>query len=156
MASALPNSIIPPGGSVVVVAGMSLCPHCGTSMLSTVVACPACGWPMRTIAAQDRALASLAYFTMLPAIVLLLLPAFRARRFVRFHAAQSVLIWGAFLVLTVVALFLSNVTAAMFFLLLGIITSLAMFFLWIVLSIKAWQGERFGLPFIGMLAGRLR
>ena len=155
MASALPNSMIPPGGGGAV-AAMSLCPHCGTSMPSNVAACPACAWPMRPIAAEDRALAALAYFTLLPAIVLLLLPAFRARRFIRFHAWQSVLIWGAFFVLTVAAFFLSNVAAAMLFLVLGIIASLAMFFLWIVLSIKAWQGERFELPWLGTLAGRLR
>jgi uncharacterized membrane protein len=31
-----------------------------------------------------------------------------------------------------------------------------MLFLWIVLSIKAWQGERFELPVFGPLAGRMR
>ena len=44
----------------------------------------------------------------------------------------------------------------MIFLLFGILASLAMVFLWIVLSIKAWQGERFELPLFGALAGRLR
>jgi uncharacterized membrane protein len=111
---------------------------------------------MRPIAAGDRALAALAYFSFVPALALLLLPALRTHRFLRFHAWQSVLIWGVFFVLTVAALFLSNIAAAMFFLLFGILASLAMLFLWIVLSIKAWQGERFELPLFGMLAGRLR
>lgn len=111
---------------------------------------------MRPLPAEDRALAALAYFTLIPAGVLLLLPAFRKHRFLRFHAWQSVLIWAVFLVLTVFALFLSNVAAAMVFLLFGILASLAMLFLWIVLSIKAWQGERFDLPWFGELAGRLR
>jgi len=31
-----------------------------------------------------------------------------------------------------------------------------MLFLWIVLSIKAWEGERFELPLFGMLAERLK
>ena len=44
----------------------------------------------------------------------------------------------------------------MIFLLVGILAALAMFFLWIVLSVKAWQGERFELPLFGHLAGRLR
>jgi uncharacterized membrane protein len=30
-----------------------------------------------------------------------------------------------------------------------------MFFLWIVLSLKAWQGERLELPLFGLLAERL-
>jgi len=111
---------------------------------------------MRPIAVEDRALGALAYFTLVPAVVLLLLPGFRTHRFLRFHAWQSVLIWALFFVLTFVALLLSNLAAATVFLLFGILASLAMLFLWIVLSIKAWQGERFELPWFGELAGRLR
>ena len=85
----------------------------------------------------------------------MLLPAFRNNRFVRFHAWQSILLWGVFFVLTIAALFLSNVAAAMVFLLFGLLVSLAMLFLWIVLSLKAWQGERFELPLFGDLAARL-
>jgi uncharacterized membrane protein len=66
-----------------------------------------------------------------------------------------VFLWGVFLVLSVLALVLSNVAAAVVFLLFGILASLAMFFLWAVLSFKAWQGERFELPLFGRLAARL-
>jgi len=118
--------------------------------------CPACGWSMKPLPPGDRAAAALAYLTPVPAAVLLLIPAYRKHRFVRFHAWQSILIWAVFFVLTVIALFLSNVAAAMVFLLFGILASLAMLFLWIVLSIKAWQGERFELPFFGPIALRLR
>lgn len=111
---------------------------------------------MRPIPAVDRAVAALAYFTLVPAAVLLFLPAFRSHRFVRFHAWQSLMLWAVFFVLTMVALFLSNIAAAVFFLLFGILVSLAMVFLWIVLSIKAWQGERFELPWFGALAERMR
>jgi len=106
--------------------------------------------------AAERWAATIGYLTFLPAVVLLFLPAFRQSRFVRFHAWQSILLWGVFFVGTVVALFLSNVAAAMVFLLLGIVASLGMLFLWAVLSLKAWQGEQFELPFFGMLALRLR
>jgi uncharacterized membrane protein len=44
----------------------------------------------------------------------------------------------------------------MIFLLFGILVSLAMLFLWIVLSLKAWEGERFELPLFGELAARMR
>jgi uncharacterized membrane protein len=66
------------------------------------------------------------------------------------------MLWGVFFVLTVIALLLSNVTAAMVFLLFGILASLAMLFLWIVLSVKAWEGERFELPLFGELAARMK
>ena len=61
----------------------------------------------------------------------------------------------SFFVLAGTALFLSNVAAAVVFLLFGILASLAMLFLWIVLTLKAWQGERFEIPLFGQLATRL-
>ncbi len=131
------------------------CPNCGTEMPASAALCPACGWSMRPLAAADRGLATLAYLTLVPAAVLLLLPAYREHRFIRFHAWQSLLTWGAFLVFTAAAVVLSNMAAAMLLLLVGCLASLGMFFLWVVLSIKAWQGERFELPWFGELAGRL-
>jgi uncharacterized membrane protein len=111
---------------------------------------------MTPLPPAERAAAAVAYLTFVPAAVILFLPVFRGNRFVRFHAWQSILLWGAFFVLTLAALLLSNVAAAMFFLLFGILASLAMLFLWIVLSLKAWEGERFELPLFGTLAERLR
>jgi uncharacterized membrane protein len=131
------------------------CPHCGTEMPPSAAFCPACGWSMRPLPPEDRILAALAYFTFLPAGVLLLLPGFRMHRFIRFHAWQSALIWGVFIVLVVAGLLLSTVAQFVFLIIFGILVLFAMLFLWIVLSIKAWQGERFELPWFGTLAGRL-
>jgi uncharacterized membrane protein len=58
--------------------------------------------------------------------------------------------------LTIAALLLSNVAAAVAFLLFGILALLAMFFLWMVLTFKAWEGERFELPLFGDLAARMK
>src|SRR6202022_3634559 len=136
--------------------GSVKCPHCETAMPVNAAFCPACGWSMRPLPPAERAAAVGPYLPLVPPGVLLLLPAFRDNRFVRFHAWQSILLWGVFFVLTIAALFLSNVAAAMVFLLFGILVSLAMLFLWIVLSLKAWQGERFELPLFGELAGRMK
>ena len=111
---------------------------------------------MTPLPAADRAVAAIAYLTFVAGAVVLLLPPFRDNRFIRFHAWQSVLLWGTFFVLTIAALLLSNVAAAMLFLLFGILASLAMLFLWVVLSLKAWEGERFELPLFGILAERLK
>jgi uncharacterized membrane protein len=132
------------------------CPHCETVMPADAAYCPACGWSMKPLPSADRAIAAVAYFTFVPAVLILLLPAYRSHRFIRFHAWQSVLLWGVFFVLTLAALFLSNVAAAMVFLLFGILASLAMFFLWMVLTFKAWEGERFELPLFGELAAKLK
>jgi uncharacterized membrane protein len=131
------------------------CPNCGRWIPSDAAFCPDCGWPIRPVSSRDRHLAALAYFTLVPAAILLLLPDFRRERFIRFHAWQSVTLWTVFLVVTILALFLSNIAAAIYFLLFGVLATLAMIFLWFVLSIKAWQGERFELPLFGLLAARL-
>lgn len=114
---------------------------------------------MKPLSSDDRSLAAFAYFPLpiplLAAAVILLLPAFRSRSYVRFHAWQSILLWGLFLVLTAIALMVSNVAAPMALLLSGILLVLAMIFLWIVLSLKAWMGERFELPLLGEWAARL-
>ena len=143
---------------------MAFCPTCGTQIADGAT-CPKCavgavqgasaGAPAAA-GLTDNVAGALAYVTIIPAIVFLVLEPFNRKRFVRFHAWQSILLWGVFFVLTIAALFLSNVAAAMVFLLFGILVSLAMSFLWIVLSLKAWQGERFELPLFGELAGRMK
>jgi uncharacterized membrane protein len=110
---------------------------------------------MTPLPPADRAVAAAGYLTLFPAAIILFLPPFRKHGFVRFHAWQSILLWTAFLVVTALALFLSNIAAAMILLLAGILVSLAMLFLWFVLTVKAWQGERFELPLFGSLADRL-
>lgn len=77
-------------------------------------------------------------------IVFLLLE--KEDRFVRFHALQSI---AVFLPLTVLMAILGAV-----FWPLQVIVSLATFALWIVLMIKALQGERFKLPWAGDFAER--
>lgn len=111
---------------------------------------------MQPVGARERMAAAIGYWTLIPAVVLILLPAFRRSAFVRFHAWQSILLWGLFLLISLVCLYASNFAGALVLLLIGILVSLAMFFLWIVLTLKTWQGERLSLPFFGALAARLR
>ena len=131
------------------------CPRCNAFMPVGAAFCPGCGHSMKPLASAERLAAASGYFTLVPAVVLLFLPQFRWSRFVRFHAWQSVFLWGVFFLASVIGIALSNIAAAVVLLLLGILGSLAMFFLWIVLSLKAWQGERFELPLLGLLAERL-
>lgn len=75
------------------------------------------------------------------------------RPFVRFHAAQSIVVFGALHILTIIigmifgmSLFVGGVTGfsvggALYYLL-----GLVEFVLWIVLMIKAYQGQKFRVP----------
>jgi uncharacterized membrane protein len=132
------------------------CPHCGAVFAADAELCPDCKWPMTPLSPAERAAAVIAYLPLLPAGVILLLPAFRNNRFVRFHAWQSILLWVVFFILFGGTILLSNFVTPMAVLLFGILVSLAMLFLWIVLSLKAWQGERLELPLFGELATRLK
>jgi uncharacterized membrane protein len=127
--------------------------------------CPACGLSVAetpgAVNSRDRALGALAYVGLVPAIILLLIPALRGNRFVRFHSWQSVLftIASALLGLVLKLLFvifaiLPVVGFLLAWLSLGI-GSMGIFFLWVVLLIKAALGNYYQLPLIGPLAEQL-
>jgi uncharacterized membrane protein len=131
------------------------CPYCGGPLDDRATYCTDCGHSLMPLPVADRVAAAAAYLTLVPAVAFLFVPAFRSNRFVRFHAWQSTLVWAVFFVVTLAALILSNITAALPLLILGILATTAMFFLWIVLTLKAWQGVRFALPLFGVFAHAL-
>jgi uncharacterized membrane protein len=101
---------------------------------------------------NDRWVGALAYFTFIPAVVFLFLRQFHGRRFVRFHSLQSVFFWAIVVVLLLLGLLASMFGWLFMWLLMGTLISLALFFTWLLLSIKALQGEWFALPWVGPFA----
>jgi uncharacterized membrane protein len=103
---------------------------------------------------KERLVGAFAYWTFIPAVVFLFLKQYHERTFVRFHAFQSIFFW-AFAVVLLLAGFLASMVGWLFvWLVMGALVSLGLFFTWAVLSIKALQGERFELPWLGALAGQ--
>ena len=108
---------------------------------------------------QDVA-GALSYFTVLPALFFLFVDPYRKDLFVRFHAWQCVLFTGAAILMALVlwltglAVFLIPVLGPLFVVLMDVVVGLGAIFLWLVLVVKAMQGEAFQLPLIGKLAGR--
>jgi len=95
----------------------------------------------------------LAYFTIIPAVVFLLIDPYSKRRFVRFHAFQCIFFALACVVASVglrIVAFMPVVRWTL--LLLWPLLSLAEIVLWIICVIKAYQGKMFKLPVIGDLA----
>ena len=101
---------------------------------------------------NDRWVGALAYFTFLPAVVFIFLKQFQQRPFVRFHAFQSVFFWGVVVLCLLLGLLASTSGWLFAWLLIGTLISLALFFTWLLLSIKALQGEWFELPWVGTFA----
>ena len=84
-------------------------------------------------------------FGWLSGLVFLLIE--QKNSFVRFHAWQSLITFGALSVIAVFAGWLPLLGNLMLPL-----VSLVTFVLWIVLMIKAYQGERYRLPIVGDIA----
>jgi uncharacterized membrane protein len=144
------------------------CPECGASMPDNGAFCPGCGQGMQTIelvqgnvGVLPRTIAgALAYCTIIPAIVFLLVEPYNRDRFVRFHSFQCIGFWLAALVIGAVLrvaaflLFFVPLLGYLVVLLLSMATSLGLFVIWVVLIVKALQGEMFQLPVVGEFAAR--
>ena len=142
------------------------CPDCAAQMPNSAAFCPGCGHSMQTqpVARQklgvwrENLLGALTYFTFLPALAFLLLDPYRKNSFLRYHSVQCLLFWLVGMVATVLVRLLVGlllfvpIVGPLFALLLVTLAALAALFTWIVLLVKAFQGERFRLPVIGDLA----
>jgi uncharacterized membrane protein len=68
-------------------------------------------------------------------------------KFVRFHAMQSIVVFGA---LTVVSIILSFIPFIGW--ILGWLLGVVSFILWIILMLKAYKGEKYKIPWAGNFA----
>jgi uncharacterized membrane protein len=98
--------------------------------------------------------AGLAYFTVLPAVVFLLVEPYRSEPLVRFHSWQSVFFFVAMAAIRVVEMMLlAMLPAAIAYAAAGLV-SLLLFICWLIVVIKAFQGTKWLVPFIGAYADR--
>jgi len=95
---------------------------------------------------KDNHEAVLAYLLgFISGIILLLLE--KDSKFVKFHAMQSVICFGAIFVLNIIANYIPYVGG-----ILSMLLSLLSLIFWILGMVKAYQGERYKFPIIGDLA----
>jgi uncharacterized membrane protein len=101
----------------------------------------------------DNVAGMLAYVTIIPAIMFLVMEPYSKNRFVRFHSFQSIFFGVAWIALWIA---LSIVGMIPFFgwmtLLLWPLVGLGGLILWIVLLLKANQGQKWKIPVIGDMA----
>jgi uncharacterized membrane protein len=102
---------------------------------------------------SDNAASGLAYVTFIPAIVFLVTAPYNQNKTIRFHSWQSIFLFIACVAIDVALSVLLRVPFLGFMtLLLWPLVGLAFFIVWILLLIKAFNGQRFKLPIIGDLA----
>ena len=98
---------------------------------------------------SDNVACALAYIPIVGLIFLLIEP-YNRNKTVRFHAFQSLFLFGVWFVFRIVlGIFLSMLWGLVFLLPLVMLASAA---IWIFLMYKAYTGERIVLPIIGPLA----
>jgi uncharacterized membrane protein len=145
------------GGTV-----MAFCNMCGTQIADGATTCAACagraaGAPAATATAApgmaDNVAGMLAYVTIIPAIVFLLVAPYNRNRFIRFHAWQCIFFAIAWTVLWMALSIFAHIPfLGWLSVLMWPLIGLAGFILWIVLLLKANQGQMYKLPTIGDLA----
>jgi uncharacterized membrane protein len=148
---------------------MPHCTKCGTMVADNVAFCPSCGTPQAAGVAPAMAPAAgtqtglsenvaglLCY--VLGWVTGLIFYFIDKRPFVRFHAAQSIVVFGGLMIIRIVLsmLFVAGGAAGLSvgFGLLTLVSILGVV-LWILLMIKAYQGEKFRIPLAADLADQI-
>ena len=103
---------------------------------------------------SENAAGGLAYITIIPAIIFLLVDPYNKSSYIRFHAWQCIFMAIAWFIIDVAVMIFGSFLSFFRLLTFGLypLISLAMLILWIMVLIKAFNGERFKLPIIGALA----
>ena len=140
---------------------MPFCPNCGTQIAEGAT-CPKCAGASPTplsagtaagAGLTDNVAGALAYVTIIPAIVFLILEPYNRKRFIRFHSFQCIFFAIAWTVLWMVLAFIGHIPLLGWpTVLLRPLVSLAGFIIWLILVLKAYQGQMFKLPVIGDMA----
>lgn len=121
----------------------AFCPHCGNSLTTS-------GTPASGQSGLAENIAGLLCYLLgwVTGIVFLIID---KRPFVRFHALQSIITFGVLSLLY----FIVGLLPFTFWRLISSLysaISLASLVLWVLLMVKAYQGQRFKLPFAGEMA----
>ncbi len=104
--------------------------------------------------AADRVAAGLSYVTGIPAIFYLTSDRYKRRPYLRFHAWQAIYFVAACVLITAVLGVVTDTVPALGFLQFDNfpLISLALVIVWVVVLMKALNGERYRLPLIGAMA----
>jgi uncharacterized membrane protein len=144
---------------------MAFCSTCGAQIPAGSTACPNCSRaaapaagaaPTASAGASgltDNVAGMLAYITIIPAIIFLVLEPYNKNRFIRFHSFQCIFFCVAMIAISVALSIFSLIPFIGLILLpVHLLIGVGAFAVWIILLLKANQGQMFKLPIIGDIA----
>ncbi len=139
--------------------GATFCGSCGTAVGAAPAAPASGGAATAAPAASSGGLTSnvagaLAYLTIIPAIIFLVMEPYNKDRFVKFNAFQCLFLAGAAFVMYVCLAILAVIPIIGWIigLLFIPLVGLAVFILAVISAIKAYGNQKFMIPVIGKLA----
>ena len=147
---------------------MAFCGKCGSSVDEGTAFCSRCGAPVTPPASGSTVTsasltpnlaAALSYLLgFVTGIIFLVLEPYKDDKFVRFHAFQSIFLCGILFAFSIVwhivfGILLPTFLWVMASLLLNLVY-LALFIYWLFLMYKAYQNQRYMIPYIGEFAAK--
>jgi uncharacterized membrane protein len=156
--AAVAGAAAPAGAAASSGAAESAAPSGGATAAAGAATPPPAAGPAAQGGLADNVAGALAYVTIIPAIIFLVIEPFKNIKFVRFHALQC-LFYGAVCIilqigLSVLSFVLAFVGVGFLGTLLIPLLMLGIFVGWIILVLKAYQGQQFKLPLIGDMAAK--
>jgi uncharacterized membrane protein len=143
---------------------MAFCGTCGAQIAdgttcaacaSRVAAAPVAAAPAAGSGLADNVAGMLAYITIIPAIIFLVMEPYNRKPFIRFHAWQCLFFAGAWFAISIGLMILGFIPVlGLLTLPLHLLVLLGMLAVWVLLLIKANAGQMFKLPLIGDLAAK--
>jgi uncharacterized membrane protein len=138
---------------------MAFCNMCGAQIADGTTTCAACSGRAAVAPAgaasgmADNVAGMLAYVTIIPAIIFLVVEPYNKSRFVRFHSFQSIFFSVAWTALWIALNIVAHIPLLGFLtILIWPLVGLAGLVIWVILLLKANQGLMFKLPVIGDMA----
>ena len=102
---------------------------------------------------SDNGAGALSYVTIIPAIIFLIMPPYNKSSYVKFHAWQCIFLTIAWIALFIVLAILARIPFfGLFIFPVMLVVDLGMFVVWLIVVLKALNGQRIKLPIIGALA----
>lgn len=139
----------------------AFCNFCGTTLAAAPAGAGAASIPATQTAGglSNNAAAAIAYITIIPSIIFLVIDPYRRIPLVRFHSIQNIAlavawtaVWVALMILSAVLHFIPFI--GFLILLLDFAVAIGFFAAWLIALIKASKGEFFRLPIIGNFAAK--